>query len=74
MHFGDAHMAKQNEPIRPKDARGGSRVLDENDAAEFAAAARQYVAANTATPQAARSKLEELGIIDSEGNLTKNYR
>ena len=35
---------------------------------------REYVAANTATPELARAELREMGIIDDKGNLTKPYR
>jgi Fe2+ transport system protein FeoA len=49
-------------------------VLDDADAAEFAAAAKKYVAANTTSQSAAHRKLEELGFIDGAGKLTKNYR
>lgn len=33
-----------------------------------------YVAANTATPEVARAKLQQLGIVGTDGKLTKPYR
>ena len=35
---------------------------------------REYVAANTATPELARTELQAMGIIDDKGNLIKPYR
>ena len=68
-------MAKK-QPARAKigTLRQGTRVLDDRDAAEFAAAAKEYVTANTVSQSAARKKLRELGFIDSSGKPTKPYR
>ena len=52
----------------------GFRVFTATDAAEFALAAKAFVAANTATPEAARTCLRNMGLIDAEGKLTEQYR
>lgn len=67
-------MMKKRQPRLTSITRHGTRVLDAQDAAEFAAAAKAYVAANTATQAAARKKLQELGFVDSSGKPTKHYR
>lgn len=65
---------KQRTSPEGRITRHGSRILDAQDAAEFVIAAREYVAANTATQAAARKKLQELGFIDRSGKPTKHYR
>jgi len=67
-------MAKQRKATQGKSTARGSRVLDEADAAEFAMAAKEYVAANTVSQSVARKKLQELGFVDSSGKPTKHYR
>lgn len=37
-------------------------------------AVQKYVEENTKTPEAAKKKLMDLGIIDKDGNLTDNYK
>ena len=67
-------MAKQSKPAKGRSTTRGTRVLDAADAAEFAVAAKEYVAANTVSQSAARKKLKELGFVDSSGKPTKHYR
>jgi hypothetical protein len=52
----------------------GTRVIRDVDTGEFLQAAKVYSASNTATREAARSKLKELGISDRSGKLGKHYR
>jgi len=61
-------MAK---PEKPKGSRQvGSR---ETTTARVLQAARAYRAANTASKDVATGKLKELGILSSNGKLSKNY-
>jgi len=71
---GEPDVAKHNKPSQPRSTARGTRVLDAVDAAEFAIAAKEYVAANTVSQSAARKKLQELGFVDNSGKLTKRYR
>ena len=53
-------------------ANGGDRARSPGTARD--ARVRDYVSANTATPELARAKLREIGVIDKNGKLTKPYR
>ena len=52
----------------------GARIFDLEDAEAFKVSLSTYTAANTSSVEAARRKLQELGIYDAEGRLTENYR
>lgn len=54
--------------------RRGTRVIDEQDVHEFKLAARAFLKKATSSKSAARAALQEAGIVDSHGHLTKNYR
>jgi hypothetical protein len=41
---------------------------------QFSAAAKRMLAENTASPEIARQKLRELGILTPSGRLSKNYK
>lgn len=52
----------------------GTRAGSDADTRRVVRAAREFIAANTASKEAATDKLKELGILDEDGNLSKNYR
>ena len=64
---------KKSPEVKPA-ARTGSRFIDEQDAREFAVSAKIFLAGATASKATAIAKLIELGIIESDGKLGKNYR
>lgn len=66
----DADVPVLQRPSQPS----GSRVFDQQDADAFAVALDRYTAANTASVEAARKKLQELGIFEADGRLTEDYR
>ena len=66
-------QTKKSPEVKPA-ARTGSRFIDEQDAREFAVSAKQFVRDVTVSKEAARSKLRELGIIGSDGELGENYK
>ncbi len=49
-------------------------VVRESSTGQFLAAAKRLKDTNTATPEIARSKLKELGILGKDGKLSKNYK
>lgn len=57
-----------------RDKSPTSSTLASSSEIDRDARVRSYVAANTATPELARAKLREIGIIDRNGKLTKPYR
>lgn len=60
---------------REQERRGsGARLVDKDDADRFVVAADNYTAANTRSRAVAFQNLVDLGLIDSSGNPTKNYR
>jgi hypothetical protein len=52
----------------------GTRVLRDSDTGEFVTAARAYSSSNSASKEIAKTKLKELGIVDSSGKPGKHYR
>lgn len=46
----------------------------EQQTGQFVEAAERYASANSASQEIARAKLQELGIIDASGKLTKTYK
>ena len=63
--FLDATLKKiGTSPVASREGRTG----------QFVEAASRYAAANSASTELARAKLEELGIIDASGKLSKTYK
>lgn len=50
------------------------KIGRDSQTGRFLAAAKRMQAANTASPEVARSKLKQLGILGSDGKLSKNYK
>lgn len=51
-----------------------AKIGRESSTGRFLAAAKRMKIANTASPEVARSKLIELGILGKDGKLSKNYK
>ena len=54
--------------------RASQKIGRESQTGRFLAAAKLMKVANTASPDVARSKLKELGILGADGKLSKNYK
>lgn len=67
-------MKRITVPDRGHVRRGGPRFIDEQDVREFKAVAKSYLEEVTNSRESALAKLIELGIIESDGKLAKNYR
>ena len=51
-----------------------SKTRGDSSTARFLAAAERLKVANTASPEIARAKLKEMGILDENGKLSENYK
>jgi hypothetical protein len=65
---GTAHSTDRRPPAK----KGTPTTKSRTD--QFVEAASRYASANSASKEIARAKLQELGIIDASGKLTKTYK
>lgn len=67
-------MAKRKAEPDPKDSSGKLGVRSESETARFVRVAEMMKRENTKSPEAARAALMELGILESDGRLSDNYK
>jgi hypothetical protein len=65
---------KQHSQKKVTSSRPADKGIETSTQTDRTVRVGAYVTANTATPEAARTKLKELGIMGSNGKLSKQYR
>ena len=58
----------------PKSGKVNSKIGRDASSGQFADRASKWAAEHSVTREAARKKLQEMGIVDETGKLTKDYR
>ena len=67
-------MAKKTTSTMGASQEGATKLGRESSTGKFLKVVQRMKEANTKSPEVARSKLQELGILGSDGKLSDDYK